>query len=60
MTGSAWRRLVAWAWLGAVYLGYQLHRHHGPGGMFGRTGPTGTMAFWTTVMLTLYLILANL
>ena len=60
MAGNAWQRLVTWTWLSAVYLGYQLHRHHGPEGMFGRTWPTGTMAFWTTVMLTLYLILANL
>jgi multicomponent Na+:H+ antiporter subunit D len=60
MTGNAWQRLVTWAWLSAVYLGYQLHRHHGPEGVFGRTWPTGTMAFWTTVMLTLYLILTNL
>ena len=60
MAGNAWQRLVTWAWLSAVYLGYQLHRHHGPQGVFGRTWPTGTMAFWTTVMLTLYLILANL
>jgi multicomponent Na+:H+ antiporter subunit D len=35
-----------------------LHRHHGPDGVFGRTWPTGTMAFWTTVMLGAYLILA--
>ena len=35
-----------------------LHRHHGPDGIFGRTWPTGTMAFWTTVMLGAYLILA--
>ncbi|MEO1281615.1 MAG: Na(+)/H(+) antiporter subunit D [Pseudomonadota bacterium] len=28
-----------------------LHRHAGPDGLFGRTWPTGTMAFWTTVML---------
>jgi multicomponent Na+:H+ antiporter subunit D len=60
MVGKAWQRLVNWAWWSAVYLGYQLHRHHGPEGMFGRTWPTGTMAFWTTVMLTLYLILTNL
>ncbi len=35
-----------------------LHRHHGPNGIFGRPWPTGTMAFWTTVMLGAYLILA--
>jgi multicomponent Na+:H+ antiporter subunit D len=60
MAGNACQRLLTWAWLSAVYLGYQLHRHHGPEGVFGRTWPTGTMAFWTTVMLTLYLVLANL
>jgi multicomponent Na+:H+ antiporter subunit D len=37
-----------------------LHRHHGPDGALGRTWPTGTMAFWTTVMLAAYLILSNL
>ncbi len=37
MAGNAWQRLVTWAWLSAVYLGYQLHRHHGPEGVFGRT-----------------------
>lgn len=35
-----------------------LSRHHGPDGILGRTWPTGTMAFWTTLMLAAYLILA--
>jgi multicomponent Na+:H+ antiporter subunit D len=60
VTGNAWQRLVTSAGWGAIYLKYWLHQHHGPEGVFGRTWPTGTMAFWTTVMLTLYLILANL
>jgi multicomponent Na+:H+ antiporter subunit D len=60
MAGNAWQRLVTCVWLGAIYLNYRLHQHHGPEGVFGRTWPTGTMAFWTTVMLTLYLLLANL
>ena len=60
MAGNAWQRLVTSVWVGAIYLNYRLHQHHGPEGVFGRTWPTGTMAFWTTVMLTLYLILANL
>jgi multicomponent Na+:H+ antiporter subunit D len=38
----------------------RLHRHHGPAGVFGRTWPTGAMAFWMTVMLGAYLILAYL
>ncbi|MCH9765350.1 MAG: Na(+)/H(+) antiporter subunit D, partial [Alphaproteobacteria bacterium] len=39
-------------------LGGTLHRHHGPDGVLGRTWPTGTMAFWTTVMLAAYLVFA--
>ncbi len=31
---------------------------HGPEGIFGRTWPTGTMAFWTTVMLGAVLLLS--
>ena len=56
----AWAGLVASAAWGARRLNDRLHQHHGPGGVFGRTWPTGTMAFWTTVMLGLYLILSNL
>lgn len=36
----------------------RLHRWHGPEGILARTWPTGLMAFWTTVMLGAYLILA--
>jgi multicomponent Na+:H+ antiporter subunit D len=32
--------------------------HHGPTGVFGRDWPTGTMAFWTTLLLGAYLILS--
>jgi multicomponent Na+:H+ antiporter subunit D len=42
----------------AASVGYLLLRHHGPGGVLGRTWPTGTMAFWTTVMLGAYLVFA--
>jgi multicomponent Na+:H+ antiporter subunit D len=55
-----------WQWLvgvissGARHVNKRLHRHHGPEGVLGRTWPTGTMAFWTTVMLGAYLILSNL
>jgi multicomponent Na+:H+ antiporter subunit D len=38
-------------------LGY-IHRHHGPDGSLARTWPTGSMAFWTTVVLAMYLILS--
>ena len=35
-------------------------RHHGPVGFLARPLPTGTMAFWTTVMLAAYLVLSYL
>lgn len=33
-----------------------VYRWHGPGGVFAETWPTGLMAFWTTVLLGLYLV----
>jgi multicomponent Na+:H+ antiporter subunit D len=33
-----------------------VRRYHGPAGALSRTWPTGTMAFWTTIMLAAYLI----
>lgn len=35
-------------------------RYHGTGGILARTWATGSMAFWTTVMLAVYLILTYL
>lgn len=35
----------------------RLSRHHGPDGLLGRTWPTGTMAFWTTVVLAAFVLL---
>lgn len=57
---NAWQWLADSVGLGAKRLNDRLQQHHGPQGIFGRTWPTGTMAFWTTVMLALYLILSNL
>jgi len=37
--------------------GKTLHRHHGPQGALARTWPTGSMAFWTVVMLLAWLAL---
>jgi multicomponent Na+:H+ antiporter subunit D len=34
----------------------QIYRHGGPEGIFARTRPTGSMAFWTTVLLAAYLL----
>ena len=41
-------------------LGGALQRHHGPDGVLGRTWPTGTMAFWTTLMLGAYVLIVYL
>jgi multicomponent Na+:H+ antiporter subunit D len=54
----AWSRIVSALSGAAKAISGGLYRHHGPEGIFGRTWPTGTMAFWTTVMLGAYLILA--
>jgi len=34
----------------------QIYKHHGPEGVFARTWPTGSAAFWTTIMLAGYLL----
>jgi multicomponent Na+:H+ antiporter subunit D len=60
LTGRAWQCLVSAFGSGARRVNDRLHRHHGPEGALGRTWPTGTMAFWTTVMLAAYLILSHL
>ena len=60
LAGKAWQRLVSNIGSEAKYLNHRLRKYHGPGGVLGRTWPTGTMAFWTAVMLAAYLILANL
>jgi multicomponent Na+:H+ antiporter subunit D len=60
LAGQVWQWLVTRVALGAKLFNARLHQHHGPEGLLGRTWPTGTMAFWTTVMLAVYLILTNL
>ena len=34
-----------------------VYRHHGPAGILARTWPTGSMAFWATLLLAAYLFL---
>ena len=59
-------RSITWQWVadGTVRLATKVHdalyKHHGPEGWFGRTWPTGTMAFWTTVTLGAVVILSYL
>ena len=54
----------SWQWLvtnvgSTAQANAMLRRHFGPDGALGRTWPTGTMAFWATVMLAAYLIFAS-
>ena len=35
----------------------EIYRHHGPQGILARTWPTGSMAFWATLLLGAYLII---
>ena len=53
-----WDRIADGVVRGAIKLHDLLYRHHGPEGILGRTWPTGTMAFWTTVMLGAVILLA--
>jgi multicomponent Na+:H+ antiporter subunit D len=55
-----WDRLISQIAFASRAINGGLSRHHGPDGVFGRTWPTGTMAFWTTVMLGAYLLLSYL
>jgi multicomponent Na+:H+ antiporter subunit D len=59
-TYVAWNRIVEATTFGARAAVTEVRHYHGPEGVFGRSWPTGSMAFWTTVMLAAYLILSNL
>jgi multicomponent Na+:H+ antiporter subunit D len=56
----AWNRIVEATTQGAWAAIAEVRRYHGPEGVFARSWPTGSMAFWTTVMLMAYLLLSNL
>ncbi len=44
--------------LGAVGgIGRYVYRHHGPHGVLARTWPTGSMAFWATLLLAAWLVI---
>lgn len=57
-SGYTWQRFTDWVALSAMRLYRLVLNHHGTDGIFGRTWPTGTMAFWTTVMLGAVVILS--
>jgi multicomponent Na+:H+ antiporter subunit D len=57
---SAWQGVVGASTQAGRRLASGIRRYHGPGGALARTWPTGTMAFWTTVVLGAYLVLSYL
>jgi multicomponent Na+:H+ antiporter subunit D len=57
---AAWDSVVNTLDRGVRAIAMGVHHLHGPEGILARTWPTGSMAFWTTIMLALYLILSYL
>jgi multicomponent Na+:H+ antiporter subunit D len=57
---TAWIAVVNGAELDARKIVRVIQRHHGPEAFLARTWPTGSMAFWTTIMLAAYLVLSYL
>jgi len=58
VTGTAWLWTVHGFNWKATRLQDRLQRHYTPSGTFGRTWATGTMAFWTTLLLGAFLIIS--
>lgn len=56
MTGALWANLSSKITILAKGAVRTIYRWHGPGGVFAETWPTGLMAFWTTILLGLYLM----
>lgn len=54
---SAWERFTEGIYRTVRRFTEEIYRHHGPQGILARTWPTGSMAFWTTLLLGTYLIL---
>jgi len=57
---SVWESFVHATAVAARGVARGVYRHHGPDGALARTWPTGSMAFWTTVLLAAYLVLSYL
>jgi multicomponent Na+:H+ antiporter subunit D len=57
---AAWNGVVDSAGRVARGVSLGIQHYHGPDGILARTWPTGAMAFWMTIMLAAYLILAYL
>ena len=55
MADAAWNGIVRLTSLGARKSVAAVRQHHGPSGLLARSASTGTMAFWTAVMLASWL-----
>ena len=55
-SARVWGRMVERLYGAVVRFVDTLYRHHGPQGVLARTWPTGSMAFWTTLLLCAYLL----
>lgn len=55
-TGSAWAAFADRTYQAVAKFVETVYRHHGPSGVLARTWPTGSMAFWTTLLLGAYLL----
>lgn len=55
-SAMAWGVAVERTYRGVMRFVETLYRHHGPQGILARTWPTGSMAFWATLLLGGYLI----
>lgn len=53
-----WNKLMDRADNAITNINSGIYRFHGPDGVFGRTWPTGRMAFWATAMLGAYVLLS--
>jgi multicomponent Na+:H+ antiporter subunit D len=54
--GAGWARFVDRVTGMAHAVAGTTRRYHGPNGLLARTWPTGSMAFWTSLMLAAYLV----
>ena len=54
--GAAWAAFTDRTYRAVVRFLETVYRHHGPQGVLARTWPTGSMAFWITLLLGAYLI----
>jgi len=60
VASRGWDVGVAAASRAALGVARAIRQYHGPGGVLARSWPTGSMAFWTTMMLAAFLLFSFL